>query len=167
MSRPAFLKQFGELTAEDFIQHPVWIGVHGMDEAESWYEDCDEETFKPWTGALPVGPEEGMLLVQATFTFADGTRIPGFITPQHENEPLDLGIIQPQMFSSAGRHDFWDGMFQRPPELSAAFYRVFNKTEGQIYPITFAASPGLASGRVAGKIEGFYVAEKGTVRSYR
>jgi hypothetical protein len=152
MSRPAFLKQFGELTVEDFIRHPVWIGVHGMDENEPWYDDCDEETFKPWAGDLPAGPEEGMLLVQATFTFADGTIVPGFITPQHDQQPFNLGIIQPQIFSSAGRHDFWDGMFQRPPELRAAFYRVFNKTEGQIYPIAFAAAPGLASGQVVGKI---------------
>src|SRR5580765_6639766 len=156
MPRPAFLKQFGELTAEDFIEHPVWIGVHGNDEEESWYEDCDEETFKPWTGDLPAGPEKGMLLVQATFTFADVTIVPGFITPQDDQQPFDLGIIQPQIFSAAGRHNFWEGMFPRPPELRAAFHRAFNKTEGQIYPITFAASSGLASGHVAGKIEGFF-----------
>ncbi|MGZ4899640.1 MAG: hypothetical protein ACXV8X_08285 [Candidatus Angelobacter sp.] len=167
MPRPAFLKQFGELTAEDFIQHPVWIGVHGTDEDEPWFDDCDEETFRPWTGDLPVGPEEGMLLVQATFTFADGTTAPGFITPQHDHEPLSLGIIQPQVFSSAGRHDFWHGMFQPPPELRAAFYRVFDKRDGQIFPIAFAPSSGLASGQVAGKIEGFYVTEKGKVRCYR
>src|SRR5579864_2439183 len=72
MTRPVFVKQFGELTAEDFIQHPVWIAVHGMDDDEPWYEDCGEESFRPWTGPLPVGPEEGMLLVQATLTLADG-----------------------------------------------------------------------------------------------
>jgi len=167
MTRPAFLKQFGDLTAQDFLEHPVWICVHGSDEDEPWYDDCDEETFKPWTGDLPVGPEEGMLLVQATFTFADGTIVPGFITPQHDQQPFDLGIIQPQIFSSAVRHSFWDGMFQRPEEERAAFYRELNKKESQIFPIRFAAAPGLASGQVAGEIEGFYVREKGKVRCYR
>lgn len=167
MSRPAFLRQFGELAAEDFIRDPVWIAVHGTDEDEPWYDDCDEETFKPWTGNLPVSPEEGVLLVQATFTFADGTKAPGFITPQHDQQPLDLGIIQPQVFSSAGQQRFWDGMFKRPEEERAAFYRSFNKTESQIFPITFAAALGLASGHVAGRLDGFYVREKGVVHCYR
>src|SRR5262249_48738508 len=63
---------FGELTAEDFAQHPVWISVHGLDEEEPWYDEdgCNEETFRPWTGALPVSPEEGLLLVAAIFTVA-------------------------------------------------------------------------------------------------
>ena len=167
MARPRFLKQFGELTTDDFVQHPVWVAVHGTDEDEPWYDECDEETFKPWTGALPVSPEEGMLLVQATLTLADGTRVSGFITPQHEDEPVNLGIIQPQIFSNDGRHGFWQGMFQQSPAERAAFYRSFNKTESQIFPITFVATPGLASGQVAGKIEGFYVSEKGKVRCYR
>jgi hypothetical protein len=167
MSRPAFLKQFRDLTAVDFSKHPVWIAIHGSDEDEPWYDECDEETFKPWAGALPVTPDEGMLLVRAVLTFADGTTAPGFITPQHDGEFLDLGIIQPQVFSSAGRHGFWDGMFQRSDEERTAFYTSFNKTESQVFPITFAAAPGLASGQVAGKIEGFYVTEKGEARCYR
>ncbi len=167
MTRPAFLKQFGDLTAEDFLEHPVWVCVHGSDEDEPWYDDCDEETFKPWTGDLPAGPEEGMLLVNAAFTFADGTRIPGFITPQHEDEPVDLGIIQPQIFSNGGRHAFWQGMFEQSPAERAAFYREFDKTEVQIFPITFAASPAFASGQIAGTINGFYASEKGKVRCYR
>jgi|SRR5882724_503434 len=169
MTRPAFLRQFGELTAEDFIQHPVWIAVHGVDDQEPWYDDddCDEETFRPWTGAIPVSHEEGMLLVQATLTFADGTTAHGFITPQHDQEPFDLGIIQPQVFSPTRRHDFWDGMFQRPGEDRAAFYRDLNKTASQVFPVAFATKPGLASGHTVGKIEGFYVREKGGVRFYR
>ena len=167
MTRPTFVKQFGDLTALDFTQHPVWIAVHGIDEDEPWYDDCDEESFRPWTGSLPVAPEDGMLLVQVTLTFADGSRFPGFITPQHEQEPFNLGMIQPQVFSPAGRQSFWDGMFQRSEEELRAFYSSFNKTESQIFPIIFAASPGLASGQVAGRIEGFYVMEKGKVCCFR
>ncbi len=167
MSKKPLLKQFGELTVQDFAQHPVWISVHGADEDEPWYEDCDEETFRPWEGALPISLDEGIVLVQATLTFADGTTVPGFITPQHDHRPLDLGIIQPQAFSPAGRHDFWDGMFQRSGELRASFYRDFRKTDSQIFPLTFAATQGLASGQTTGKVEGFYVKEKGRIRVYR
>lgn len=49
MEKPE-LKQFGDLTHEDFDRHPVWIGCHVADYDELWYEDTDEETFRPWTG---------------------------------------------------------------------------------------------------------------------
>jgi len=53
MTRPAFLRQFGELTAEDFIQHPVWIAVHGVDDQEPWYDDerLRRRNFSALTGA--------------------------------------------------------------------------------------------------------------------
>jgi hypothetical protein len=61
------LKQFGDLTPADFERHPVWIACHTEDFAEPWFNETDEETFRPWTGPLPVGPSDGMLLVRATF----------------------------------------------------------------------------------------------------
>jgi hypothetical protein len=157
------------LTAEDFIENPVWIAVHGMDEDEPWYDedDCDEETFRPWTGALPVNPEEGMLLVEAIFTLADGADLAGFMTPQHDGEPLDLGTVQPHVFSQNKVHGFWDGMFRRKEEDQRAFYQSLNKTAREIFPITFSAKPGLASGQHKGKIEGFYFTEAGRVRVYQ
>lgn len=49
-----------------------------MDYDEPWYDQTNEETFRPWTGSLPVSPAEGMLLVRAVFECADGSRHPGF-----------------------------------------------------------------------------------------
>jgi hypothetical protein len=54
---------------------------HGTDSDEPWHDDVDEETFRPWRGALPADPSEGMLLVVATLTLNDGTTLDGFITP--------------------------------------------------------------------------------------
>lgn len=165
--RPAFVKQYTDLTEQDFLARPVWVGVHGMDEGEGWHDDCDEESFRPWTGSLPVGPQEGMLLVRAQFTLADGTTFSGFITPQSAGEPLNLGTVQPQIFTPAGLEGFWEGIFPRPANIRAAFYQRMNKTEHQIFPITFTAAPGLASGLVSGRIDGFYATEKGKVRCHR
>jgi hypothetical protein len=169
MPRPAFLKQFGEFTAEDFVQHPVWISVHGLDEEEPWYDedDCNEETFRPWTAALPVSPEEGLLLVAAIFTLADGASLAGFITPQRDGESLNLGIVQPHVFFKNQVHDFWDGMFRRKEEYLRTFYLGLNKTAREIFPIAFSAKPGLASGQLKGRIEGFYFTEAGRVRVYQ
>jgi hypothetical protein len=78
------LKQFGELELEDLKRHPVWIGCHTADNGKPWYEDTDEETFRPYAGTLPANPAEGMLLVRAVFELKDGTRYLGFVTPATE-----------------------------------------------------------------------------------
>ena len=53
MSKPKpELKQFADLTPTDFERHPVWIACHAEDYAEPWFNETDEETFRPWMGAL-------------------------------------------------------------------------------------------------------------------
>ena len=96
MERPE-LKQFGDLTQADFDRHPVWIGSHTVDYDEPWYEETDEETFRPWTGGLPADPAAGMLLVTASYELPDGSRYPGFLTP--DRDPADLGTLQPHLFA--------------------------------------------------------------------
>jgi hypothetical protein len=98
------LKQFGELDLEDFQHHPVWIGCHTADYGRPWYEDTDEETFRPYTGKLPVDPSEGMLLIRALIELRDGSRYPGFVTPGS-----GLGTQQPQIFVDGRRFSFWEG----------------------------------------------------------
>jgi hypothetical protein len=148
------LKQFGDLTPADFERLPAWISCHGQDEGEPWYEKTNEETFRPWTGALPVGPSEGMLLVRARLELQDGSVCRGFLTPAF-NEG-DLGSIQPQIFVANERFGFWGGMFGVRPEEKAAFYAAIGKPPDAIFPIRFAAGPGLATGAVTGSIDGFY-----------
>jgi hypothetical protein len=55
-------------------------------------------TFRPWTDKLPVSPNDGLFLVRAKLTLADGRVLDGFVTPQIGTEAVDLGIIQPQVF---------------------------------------------------------------------
>ena len=95
------LLQFGDLTPAHFAAHPVWIQSHILDYDEPWYDETDEETFRPWTGQLPASPEEGMLLVAADLRLQDGTALEGFVTPalrDAANDPALLGTIQPQLF---------------------------------------------------------------------
>jgi hypothetical protein len=162
------LKQFGDLTPGDFGVHPVWIQCHTADYDEPWYDQTDEETFRPWTGVLPAGPEEGMLLVRAKLTLADGRSFDGFCAPQHEDEPLHLGTIQPQLFlPSAERCDFWDGMFKRTDEDRLRVYQGLGESNpAKVFPIRFAADPGLATGHVAGSIPGFCWMPKDEVKVY-
>jgi hypothetical protein len=86
----------------------VWVGCHTADYDEPWYEDTDEETFRPWTGKLPADAPEGMLLVKATFELVDASRHPGFITPAPN--PDDIGTQQPYIFVGDQCFGFWGGI---------------------------------------------------------
>ena len=97
------LKQFGTITKADFERFPVWVNVHTLDYDESWYDETDEETFRPWTDELPIDPSLGMFLVRSQIIFADRTKLIGFITPAigtGEVTDSDLGSVQPYLFNT-------------------------------------------------------------------
>jgi peptidoglycan/xylan/chitin deacetylase (PgdA/CDA1 family) len=148
------LKQFGDLTREDFDRHPVWIGCHTADYDEPWYDDTDEETFRPWTGDLPADAGGAMLLVRATIELRDGSRYPGFVTPAPT--PGDLGTQQPQIFAGDRRFGFWGGMFGVPVEGRQALYAALGKPADAVFPLRFSADAGLAAGEASGEVLGFY-----------
>lgn len=154
MPRP-ILKQFVDLRPHDFKQHPIWVNVHVLDYDEEWYEDTDEETFRPWLEGRPVGGNE-MYLVSASIRFADGTEFEGFVTPVDVFSGLrDFGSLQPHVFPSSGRSfGFWHGLF-RYSDLELDFYECFAKSPDQVFPIQFQALPGLTSCIAAGEIPGF------------
>lgn len=145
------LMQFGELEAGDFQRHPVWIGCHTADYGKSWYDDTDEETFRPYTGNLPADPSEGMLLVRAVITLHDGSRYPGFITPGS-----GLGNQQPEIFVDGRRFGFWGGMAGVAKSDQQELYIALGKGPDAIFPLRFVADPDLATGIVEGQVGGFY-----------
>jgi hypothetical protein len=147
------LKQFGELTAEDFEREPVWISCHTEDYDEPWYDQTDEETFRPWTGDLPISPSLGMLLVRATATLADGSTYPGFYTPA-END--DLGLIQPQIFASGRLFMFWSGVLGVPRSYRDDFYGSIGGSPDTVFPIRFTAAPELVGAADPIEVQGFY-----------
>jgi hypothetical protein len=156
------LKQFGELTKQDFDVNPIWVQCHIIDYNEPWYDDTDEETFRPWTKGTPVQPSNAMFLVKSEFTLADGTKHEGFITPQQpeqkNNEPyLDLSILQPYIFVEDGNKvGFWLGCM--PPNVIETVkkdnYSLIGKSPEDIFPIVFKIQNGLATGIVDGNIPG-------------
>ena len=150
------LKQFGNLTLSDFLQHPVWVNCHVIDYGKPWYNETDEETFRPWDGNIPADPAETMFLAKAKFTLADGTEYDGFITPQQESSEPDLGTIQPYLFTKSGETlSFWFGMFEPSRRDIDGFYGKLGKNANQVFPIHFRAEDGIAKGIVKGTIPGF------------
>ena len=155
------LKQFRQLMPDDFVAHPVWVSCHSVDSDEPWYNDTDEETFRPWLGEVPVAADE-MYLVACELTMADGSRHQGFATPAFEAG--NMGLIQPQVFSPSGRrHAFWLGMFPRQEQING-FYTDFAKGPSSVFPVTFSPLPGLTTAFCSGSIQGFMTISGGEVR---
>ena len=158
-TRPT-LVQFGDLRLQHFATAPLWAQCHVLDYDEPWYDDTDEETFRPWTGSVPVDPAEAMFLVRAAGTLADGTTVAGFLTSHNGSTP-DLSLMQPHIWlPSGGAAGFWMGIFPPKPEGKAAFYREMGRPPSAVFPIQLAAERGLAVGTQAAEILGFYHAPK-------
>jgi hypothetical protein len=157
------LVQFGDLSADHFARHPVWIQCHVVDYDEPWHEETDEETFRPRTGPLPADPTEGMLLARAAFVLADGSRHEGFLTPAVPGDPMELlGIMQPQIFlPTGGLGAFWEGIVARTPAAHAAFYDALGKTAREVFPIDCFADPALVGGVTQATLRGFYAMRRG------
>src|SRR5208282_3103603 len=97
-------------------------------------EETDEETFRPWNGSLPVDPGEAMYLVRASLTLADARVYQGFLTPQIEAEPRNLGTMQPCLFLPSGKLcGFWDGMFKRSDEDRQEVYAELGSDAQRIF----------------------------------
>ena len=154
------LKQFGDITLSDFGAHPVWVQCHVIDYDEPWYDETDEETFRPWNGDLPVDPAEAMFLVKAQLKLADRKTFPGFVTPQSaENEGAEprLGLMQPHLFLPSGACiGFWQGIAPWS-EPRTRLYEELGMASSEVFPITFEAERDLARGLSSGEVRGFYV----------
>jgi hypothetical protein len=162
------LVQFGDLSPAHFAAHPVWVGCHVSDYDQPWYDGTDEETFRPWTEALPVDPRDGMYLVRASFALADGTTLQGFVTPivsENGTGHRALGKSQPQLFLPSGELvGFWLGMTGQPAEAGAALCAALGKSPTAVFPIRYSAPRGLAAGLTAGEVHGFHGSANGSSR---
>lgn len=124
-----------------------------MDYGAPWYDDTDEETFRPWTDAIPVDPANGMFLVRAAVTFADESEAEGFLTPAFEAG--DMGTMQPHVFVSERSFGFWGGMFGVRSEVQSEFLDLTAKSADQIFPMRFRGQPWLSKGVIDAEVSGW------------
>lgn len=160
MSRPE-IKQFIDLRTEDFDRHPIWIGCYTADYDEPWYDDIDQESFRPWLGETPVSSDDGIFLIRATLELADGSNYPGFVTPAEGPEQKSIGLrlglgrlfgnsaadqsasliseMQPHIFvGQSPPFGFWGGMFGVSAESRRGLYDAVGKGTAKIFPIKFS-----------------------------
>lgn len=158
------LKRIQHLMPDDLAAYPVWVECHIIDYDEPWYEDTDEETFRPWDGSLPIDPSVATFLVRARFTLADGSPFDGFVTPHgghQDREGNSLASSQPRLFLPSGAWiAFWHG--RSPwPEMRERLYSELRRPPESVFPIRFATCEGLAQGIGEGQIYGFTTVQGG------
>jgi hypothetical protein len=94
-------KQVTELTIDDLDQCPVW--EFALDEEGE--PGQDEETVRPRPELTTVDAADGLFVVSARFTAADGTVFKGYVTPNEGGNDLEF----PTILSEVG--DSVEGLF--------------------------------------------------------
>ena len=141
-------KQVYELTLLDIKEFPVW--EFALDEEDE--EGQDEATVRPFEFTPPLDPNEGMFIVQAEFVFADGTEMKGYLTPSSERK---IGYVQPIIIADNNQIGFWHGIQKPSKDEISSYYKSFNKSSVEVFPITYKSVVELTDGIIEGVIDGF------------
>jgi hypothetical protein len=143
-------KQVYELVPADLAEHPIW--EFALDEED--VEDQDEATVRPWEGGEPLDPAEGMFVVRASMTLADGTRLLGFLTPSVRADD-SIATIQPSIVTDHGQVDFWFGAFAPPAARIDGAYAILGRDAAAVFPLHYESDVALEGGPVSGVLPGF------------
>jgi hypothetical protein len=155
MSEMRIRRQVYELTIDDLTLCPVW--EFALDEEGK--EGQDEATVRPYKLQGPLDPSDGMFIVRARMTLADGTQLPGYLTPPVQTDS-SLGTLQPAALADGGQVSFWCGMLE--PKLTdiAKSYACLGKSSAvQVFPLHFESDVELIGGSISGELTGFVVLE--------
>lgn len=155
MSTTRVRRQVYELTPADLDRHPVW--EFALDEEGE--EGQDEATVRPYDTRGALDPSEGIFIVRARLTLADGTRLTGYLTPPVQGDS-SLGTLQPAVIVPEGQVSFWCGMIApEPTHIASSYARLGKSSAGQVFPLRFESDVPLVGGSIAGEVPGFLVLE--------
>jgi hypothetical protein len=146
-------KQVYELTIDDLNRYPIW--EFALDEEGE--EGQDEATVRPHELHGTLDPSDGMFIMRARLTLADGTQMLGYLTPPVQGNAT-LGTLQPAVVASEGQVTFWCGMLEpKPAEIAKDYARLGKSSADQIFPIRFESAVDLIGGAITGELPGFMV----------
>jgi hypothetical protein len=155
-------KQVYELTLGDLSTFPVWeFRLDGEGE-----EGPDESTVRPYSALGPLDPADGMFVVRAAFTLADGTRLRGYFTPPGRDD-AGMGTLQPIIVTDRGQVRFWCGTATPSPKRLTRNYELLGKNAQQVFPLQFESDVDLMGGPVKDSVSGFLVLEDFQTRRTR
>lgn len=130
---PRVRKQVYELSAQDFVGHPIWEFCSD----EEGIEGQDEATVRPAEKTALSGESPGTCVVAAEVVFADGSSGSGYL---YNCEESDIGCAQPNVFAGQSQINFWLGWLRFIPNASARvadMYQKVGKSKEEIFPLEF------------------------------
>jgi hypothetical protein len=151
-------KQVYDLTAADLAAHPVW--EHCLD--EEGLPNQDEATVRPFEKNGEPLQYDGLLVVRATLTLANGTRFPGYVYYVPETPPMGdvhygpIADLQPQAITPHGQVMFWYGALVPTREVIAEVYAKLGADAAGVFPVRYVSEVPLATGPISGELKGFY-----------
>ena len=156
-------KQVYQLTPDDLTASPVW--EFALDEESE--PDHDEATVRPHPFSGTLDPSDGMFVIRARFTLADGSIMHGYLTPPTDGE--SLSSVQPQICVAEGQVGFWCGIMQPDATELQRRYSILGRTPATLFPVRYESEVQFVGGPIAGTVEGFGYFERDftTVRSIK
>jgi hypothetical protein len=134
-------KQVYELTLDDVRKFAVW--EFALDEEGG--EEQDEATVRPREISGALDPSEGMFIVRAAFTLADGTRMCGYLTPPAQGDS-GLGTLQPVIITENGQVGFWHGVVAPDARRLEQSYASLARDAARTFPIQVISDAELGRG---------------------
>ena len=155
-------KQVYELTLDDLNEFPIW--EFALDEEGE--EGQDEATVRPYKISGKLNPSDGMFVVRATFTLADGSKMQGYLTPPIQGAD-GLGTLQPIIIIKRGQILFWYGVLAPDAQRLAQNYEKLGRSPSEIFPVKVTSDIELVDGPIHAIIPGFLVLEDPTLSKTR
>ena len=161
-SRARAGKQVYELTLDDLSEFPVWeFKLDAGGESGQ-----DESTVRPHRESGPLNPAERMFIVRAAFTFADGSKLTGYLTPPDRGRE-GLCTLQPIIVTARGQVRLWCGTAMPDAKRLAQSYELLGKDAQRVFPVRFESEVELVGGPARGTVPGFLVLEDFQTRRTR
>jgi hypothetical protein len=147
-------KQIYELTLDDLSKFPVWEFAWD----EEGVEGQDEATVRPYEASGALDPSDGMFVVRAAFTLADGSKMQGCLTPPVQCDD-GLGRLQPVIVTERGQVLFWHGVLAPDAQSLAQSYESLGRDAASVFPLQVTSDVELVGGPVCSTVPGFMVLE--------
>lgn len=95
----------GEMSGERLREDQVWVWIHCIDYDEPWYDDCDEEDYRVYSGGYPIKEDS----VYGEAKINNSTHIVQIVNYMGEENENVLINYQPQIWIDDEWYELWHG----------------------------------------------------------
>jgi hypothetical protein len=153
-------RQVYELTLSDLDQFPVWEFAQD----EETVEEQDEATVRPYS-KVPVDPSDGLQVIRATFTLADGTKLIGFVSSTPPTLQSDISSQQPVILLEKVHILLYFGIFRPDAAKIDSYLYALGKSAAEVFPLRYKTEIDVIGGCIEGAVAGFSYLKDGEIKT--